>query len=786
VLATALLLVISISASFAQTAGDYKSVGSGDWDAAGTWARYNGSTWITSPPEGWPGQNAGTGTITIQSLNNVTIAGNLTTNPVGTVKINGDLSYTGDWIFILNTSNLTITPDLNPVAKIILENKSELKLPPGATIYAKTGGFTGKCSNNTQVFIGSDFFSCNGGGGSSGNFDDLYTPTLLSLIPAARCGTGTVNLVATSSIGSTISWFATYTGGASLATGTSFTTPIISTTTTYYAEAKNTITGFVSDPRTAVLATIDTNPTLALTSGAGTDAQTTCINTAITPITYSTTGVTGATFSGLPTGVNGSWAADKITISGTPTVSGAALTYTITLTGGCGSGTSTGTITVTPAVEKPVFTSVGATSSRIQGVASGTYTATETNNLPISYSISPLTAGTIDAVGKVTYNALWSGTCTITASATKCGETKTADHTVYTTWCFALFTGDGALSCAGASFIRGDVGTHIGAVTGFDTPGTLDGQVHKGADPIAVQGAIDVNNAYNALTLTPCGPGLGTPLGNGTVLTPNVYCLGAALILNGNLTLDGLGDPNAKFIFKIGGALTSNTGFKIILINGASPFNVYWLVSEAVVLGPNSDFSGTIVAHDAISLNTGASLSGRAISTNGAIAITINVITSNCSPYICETDNIAPTFLTDPPSKPFCVENIQQATYDPTDINIIPADRPDYYTLKAHDTDLDLASAVYFADNCTPPKNLFLHWRITNSLNQPIQDVNGLILDDMVGQVSSYTNAADIIFPGAANADVTYTITYWLKDLNGNTSTTKTASITIKPRPEFL
>ena len=36
---------------------------------------------------------------------------------------------------------------------------------------------------------------------------------------------------------------------------------------------------------------------------AGTNNQTRCINTAITNITYSTTGATGATFSGLPTGV---------------------------------------------------------------------------------------------------------------------------------------------------------------------------------------------------------------------------------------------------------------------------------------------------------------------------------------------------------------------------------------------------------------------------------------------------------------------------------------------------
>jgi len=75
--------------------------------------------------------------------------------------------------------------------------------------------------------------------------------------------------------------------------------------------------------------------TVILTSPIGTDAQTVCINTAITNITYATTGATGATVTGLPAGVTGLWAANVVTISGTPTAAGP-FTYTVTLTGGCG------------------------------------------------------------------------------------------------------------------------------------------------------------------------------------------------------------------------------------------------------------------------------------------------------------------------------------------------------------------------------------------------------------------------------------------------------------------
>ncbi|RBA27302.1 hypothetical protein, partial [Flavobacterium tibetense] len=56
--------------------------------------------------------------------------------------------------------------------------------------------------------------------------------------------------------------------------------------------------------------------------------------TAITTINLATTGATGATFSGLPAGVTGSWAGNVATISGTPTAAGT-FNYTVTTTGGC-------------------------------------------------------------------------------------------------------------------------------------------------------------------------------------------------------------------------------------------------------------------------------------------------------------------------------------------------------------------------------------------------------------------------------------------------------------------
>ncbi|MBK8671334.1 MAG: hypothetical protein IPN89_18590 [Saprospiraceae bacterium] len=77
------------------------------------------------------------------------------------------------------------------------------------------------------------------------------------------------------------------------------------------------------------------------TSSSASSTPTLCINSALTNITHTTTGATGiGTATGLPTGVGAAWASNTITISGTPTVSGA-FNYTIPLTGGCGTVNAT-------------------------------------------------------------------------------------------------------------------------------------------------------------------------------------------------------------------------------------------------------------------------------------------------------------------------------------------------------------------------------------------------------------------------------------------------------------
>jgi hypothetical protein len=190
---------------------------------------------------------------------------------------------------------------------------------------------------------------------------------------------------------------------------------------------------------------------------------------------------------------------------------------------------------------------------------------------------------------------------------------------------FAVFTAVGAFENSGPTVITGDIGTNVGAFAGFP-PGVVIGSIHV-ADAVSAQAAIDVPIAYDFLAGLTCGAVIGTTLGGGQILTPNIYCTGAATTLDGNLTLDAQGDPDAIFIFQIDGALATSTFASVTLINSASLCNVYWQVNGEFDLGDFSVFQGTLLVNGAINLLQGSTLTGRALSRAGAVSLFSNTIT---------------------------------------------------------------------------------------------------------------------------------------------------------------
>lgn len=193
---------------------------------------------------------------------------------------------------------------------------------------------------------------------------------------------------------------------------------------------------------------------------------------------------------------------------------------------------------------------------------------------------------------------------------------------------FALFTAIGAFDNLGLTVIDGDIGTNAGAYTGFP-PGVLNGSAYT-ADSTSAQVAIDVNIAYDFLVAATCDTVIGVLLGSGQILPPKVYCLGGASSITGDLILDGQGDPDALFIIKIDGALSTSSFSNVLLTDSAAWCNVYWQVNGAFSLGDNAVFGGTIVNNGAISLLDSSDLVGRGLSIAGAIELHNNTVTNDC------------------------------------------------------------------------------------------------------------------------------------------------------------
>jgi hypothetical protein len=135
-------------------------------------------------------------------------------------------------------------------------------------------------------------------------------------------------------------------------------------------------------------------------------------------------------------------------------------------------------------------------------------------------------------------------------------------------------------------------------------------------------------------TNIPAGTTLGAPTGNAMVqgdnlFTPGVYQSTTSILITGDLTLDGQGDPNASFIFQSSSTVGTAPGARILLINGAKASNVYWQAGTSATLDTNTIWQGNILAAADISMTTGATSCGRLFAgafTAGAFVFDSNVV----------------------------------------------------------------------------------------------------------------------------------------------------------------
>ena len=343
---------------------------------------------FTSTPAGatftWTNSNTAIGLAASGSGNTPAFtATNTTTAPItSTITVSSPASgCSGAPTPVTYTITVNPSPVVNPIANITVCNGANVpasafsSTPAGAsfawTNSNSTIGLAASGSGNTPAFTASNSTgsavtatvavtpTLNGCVGTPVSYTITVNPTPSAPTAAGItiCPNNTATLTATAP-GGTYEWFDAATGGNLLATAASYTTPVLTTTTSYYVQT--TVNGCVS-PRTMVTVTVA--PGLVVDAGLDT---TICYGDAVT---------LGAT----PNGIGYSYSWDEPGNLGfstvfNPTVSPTVTTtYTVTVTD---ANNCFGTDSVTIFVNPPLTLNSSTTNITCNGACDGNITVT--------------------------------------------------------------------------------------------------------------------------------------------------------------------------------------------------------------------------------------------------------------------------------------------------------------------------------------------------------------------------------------------------------------------------
>lgn len=189
------------------------------------------------------------------------------------------------------------------------------------------------------------------------------------------------------------------------------------------------------------------------------------------------------------------------------------------------------------------------------------------------------------------------------------------------------------ITTTGGGSINGDVGLYPNSGSAILlTPAQVNGTIYAtdGTGPpgsviapallLAAQG--DLTKAFNDArdrVPTPVGPFLNPGDGNlsGLTLVPGLYKFTGQALISTDVTLAG--GPDDVWIFQIASNLELANGTKILLAGGAQARNIFWQVGTSAVIGTTAVFKGNILAYQAVTMNTGSTMDGRALASNAAV-----------------------------------------------------------------------------------------------------------------------------------------------------------------------
>jgi hypothetical protein len=202
---------------------------------------------------------------------------------------------------------------------------------------------------------------------------------------------------------------------------------------------------------------------------------------------------------------------------------------------------------------------------------------------------------------------------------------------------FVILAG-AAVTTTGGGIINGDVGASpiagsaIG-VTCAQVNGTIYAVDASGPPCAQIEPTLLTTAKNDLMTAMTTTAGLPNPTevnpggGNlgGLSLAPGLYKITTTTLITGsNLTLAGTGANDDVWIFQCAQDLQLGSGIKVILTGGAQAQNIFWQVGTSAVLGTFSVFNGTILASQAITMNTSSTMNGRALAFTAGVTFNGN------------------------------------------------------------------------------------------------------------------------------------------------------------------
>lgn len=215
--------------------------------------------------------------------------------------------------------------------------------------------------------------------------------------------------------------------------------------------------------------------------------------------------------------------------------------------------------------------------------------------------------------------------------------------------------GDVGVSPAAATYITG-FALILPAAGAFATSAQVNGKVYApgyaDSTPVKMTTAVsDMETAYtDAMGRTnPTVTELGAGNIGGLTIAPGLYKWSTGVTIPTDVTLSG--GANDVWIFQIAQNLTVSSAAKVLLSGGAQASNVFWAVAGQTTIGTTAAFQGTILDQTAIILNTGATLTGRALAQT-AVTLDANSVTIPSTVVIIPTPTTTPTPSPTPTSTP--------------------------------------------------------------------------------------------------------------------------------------